>query len=128
MPHRRVQPRMTRDFLVEFDSSEQATQAAATLRSARAANGMPLFDEVDNRGDSLFVTLTYPHDIPEGFDITVDGTTYHNFDQDVVLVAIKNAHHDTLGYFMDTASTPDQAQENLPLKALHGRVLDHFGL
>ena len=58
----RVEPRMSRDFVVSFDSEDGARNAQAVLESARADDGIPLF-EVDNRGRDIFAMLTYPHDI-----------------------------------------------------------------
>jgi hypothetical protein len=61
---KQVVPRMTRDFLVEFDSSDDALHAARLLGSLRlSGEDVPLFADIDNRGLSLFVTLTYPREI-----------------------------------------------------------------
>ncbi len=59
-----VFPRMTRDFLIEFENPQQAVKAQNVLASVRVDNDdVPLFGEIDNRGNSLFVTLTYPDEI-----------------------------------------------------------------
>jgi len=104
VPFVRVEPRMSRDFLVVCRDTEQALQAQARLASAIAnADGLPLF-QVDNRGVDLFVTLTYPREISTGFEITVGQETFSGLDQDVVFVALKNGQHNGTGYFLDTGA------------------------
>src|SRR5271154_4976495 len=45
---RAIYPRMTRDFLVEFDSSDAAAQGAEKLSELVCeADGMPIFGEID---------------------------------------------------------------------------------
>jgi len=104
VPFVRVEPRMSRDFLVVCRNAHQAAQAQARLASAIANEDcLPLF-QVDNRGLDLFVTLTYPRDIPPGFAITVGEETFSGLDQDVVFVALKNGQHNGTGYFLDTGA------------------------
>jgi hypothetical protein len=104
VPFERVEPRMSRDFLVVCRDTEQAMQAQARLAGAIAnKDALPLF-EVDNRGVDLFVTLTYAREIPAGFAITVGQDTFSGLDEDVVFVALKNGQHNGLGYFLDTGA------------------------
>ena len=92
--YRAVHPRMTRDFLVEFDNAESAHRAQAQLASIVAtADNLPIFGKIDNRGDSLFVTLTYPHEIGEAATATHDGRRIALHDL-VAFVAIKNGMHE----------------------------------
>jgi hypothetical protein len=124
----RVQPRMTRDFLVECSSPEQASIAEKLLNSVQAMDGGKIFEEVDNRGQDLFVTLTFPNDITEDMCIRVGNKVFNYFKSDVVFVAIKNGHHDTLGYFIDTQLTPGDLQNNFPIKEIFKMVLNHYGV
>jgi len=104
VPFVRVEPRMSRDFLVVCRDTEQAMQAQARLASAIGNEDcLPLF-QVDNRGVDLFVTLTYPRNISPGFAITVGEETFSGLDQDVVFVALKNGQHNGTGYFLDTGA------------------------
>ncbi len=98
-----VEPRMSRDFVVVCDDVPQATAAQALLASGRDAGGVPLF-EVDNRGTSIFVTLTYPHAIETGFRAQFGQRVIGDFSADVVFEAIKNAHHNQAGYLLDTGA------------------------
>ncbi len=93
-----VYPRMTRDFLLEF-SDEQLAQVAHDVLANVIVGGSDarLFGEIDNRGKSLFVTLTYPHEI-------TSTTTYRFGNQEqqllpeVSFVAIKNGMHQDQGF------------------------------
>lgn len=118
-----VEPRMSRDFVVRFDSDADAVRADAILQSARAPDGTPLF-EVDYRGRSLFVMLTFPHDIDADFQFTIDEKRYSGLKGDVVFVAIKNGEHNGLGSFLDTGHRAGQGTSQFELKELPARVQD----
>ena len=94
---------MSRDFVVVCDDVLQAAAAQALLASGRDAGGVPLF-EVDNRGTSIFVTLTYPHAIKTEFRAQFGQHVIVDFSADVVFEAIKNAHHNQTGYLLDTGA------------------------
>lgn len=126
--HLRVQPRMTRDFLVEFESEEDCAVAESKLRNITSRDGVNIFGEVDNRGKDIFVTLTYPDEINKDFSIKLEGKEYTGFFDDVVFVAIKNGHHDTIGYFIDTQLKPGELEQDFALKKLFGMVMQHFNV
>lgn len=95
---RKVFPRMTRDFLIEFESEQQARAAQDILSRVRVVSeDAALFGDIDNRGNSLFVTLTYPQ------EITAE-TQYQSGDKkaallpEVTFVAIKNGLHQEEGF------------------------------
>ena len=98
-----VESRMSRDFVVVCDDVPQAAAAQALLASGRDAGGVPLF-EVDNRGTSIFVTLTYLHAIETEFRAQFGQRVIGDFSADVVFEAIKNAHHNQTGYLLDTGA------------------------
>lgn len=120
-----VEPRMSRDFLVNCDSSQQALQAERKLVSIIAHDGIPLF-EVDNRGDSLFVMLTYPHEITSQTTARMGNQLVENLLNHVVFVAIKNGEHNGDGFLIDTGA-PATAS-TIPLKTLPQRIAESFGL
>lgn len=101
VPFISVEPRMSRDFLVTCASSDEASRAAAVLESAFDDEGEGLF-EVDNRGDSLFVTLTYASDITDQTIYSIDQRRFADLKGDVAFVAIKNGEHSGVGYFSDS--------------------------
>lgn len=123
-----VKPRMTRDFLVLCKSKELAYKGEALLRSVISEDGVPIFGVVDNRGESLYVTLTYPEDIGPGFKIFGEFGTIDNFKDHVVFVAIKNGKHDTGGYFLDTDCELGHSVGAVPLPTLFKLILKNFGL
>ncbi|ALC12113.1 alkaline phosphatase family protein [Sphingopyxis sp. 113P3] len=123
-----VQPRMSRDFLVEAGSADNAVVIQRRLEMAVGDDGLRLFD-VDNRGDSLFVMLTYPKDIPIGFGFAVGNEHFPDLRRMVNFVAIKNGEHDGIGYLIDTAETADSANgRRVLLSTLPDLVADHFRL
>ena len=93
-----VHPRMTRDFLIEFESNELASTAENILKSIKVLNGgEKVFGEIDNRGKSLFVTLTFPNEIEKHTKISCNTISINLYDE-VVFVAIKNGMHQGKGY------------------------------
>jgi hypothetical protein len=120
-----VEPRMSRDFLLTCSNPAQATNAARKLSRIVADDNIPMF-EVDNRGDSLFVMLTYPHEITAKTTARLDDFTISNLLNHVVFIAIKNGEHNGEGFLIDT---DEQASANpLPLKNLPVKISDSFGL
>jgi hypothetical protein len=109
-----VIPRMTRDFLIEFDNQEQALAAQDVLASVQVdGEDVPLFGEIDNRGNSLFVTLTYPREITSSTQYRMGE---HKFPllPEVSFVAIKNGMHQEEGFAFFTPgiapyAPPDKA-------------------
>lgn len=123
---REVHPRMTRDFLIVFDNSEEALRGEAIIRSVSVNDdGIGLFDDVDNRGHSLFVTLTYPHDVTSKMRISCGEKDLGFLRPSVAFVALKNGQHDGVGFF---ATYPPAAE---PLEVGHVKnireiIFDHF--
>jgi len=127
VPFKRVEPRMSRDFVVYCTGEEEARRAAAVLQSARADCGTPLF-EVENRGSDLFVMLTWPHEIPSDFSYLVGNRRHQGLREEVAFVAIKNGQHNGVGYFLDTGATWGDLPPRFPLAEVPRRVCDAFGL
>jgi hypothetical protein len=123
-------PRMTRDFLVECSDEQAAAEAARQLGSVRVvADGQPVFGEIDRRGASLFVTLTYPKEIAQGFKISDASGRVFDFHDDVAFVAIKNGMHSERGFCFFHGSVASHAMaQGAHVKSLHDAVLSHFGV
>ena len=124
--HSGVHPRMTRDFLIEFNDAEDLKNAEEILSSVVSKDGVKIFSEIDNRGNDLFVTLTYPSDIEDDFSIFIKDKEYTNFKNDIVFVAIKNGHHHTQGYYLDSYRKPNELVKDIPLKNLFTYTMEHF--
>lgn len=127
VPFVRVEPRMSRDFLVVCESADQARAAERRLSLARAHDGAALFT-IDNRGIDLFVMLTYPHEVIRGFTFVIDGETYGDFDKDVAFVALKNGEHDGTGYFLDTGAAAAQSSASMALAEIPVRIMEALGV
>ena len=122
-----IHPRMTRDFLVTFKSIEDANNAQNILSELRIAKkSEPLFGEIENRGDKLFVTLTYPDEMAAA-DILMHGSIKLEILQEVVFVAIKNGMHQSKGFAFFTPDIAKLCPENdSHVKELYSTVINYF--
>jgi hypothetical protein len=126
VPFSNVQARMSRDFLAEFASAETARSAQSTLESVNDSQGSQVF-LVDNRGSSLFVTLVFEKEIPAQTKVTFSGGEISDLSEHVAFVALKNGHHISTGYVLDTEARADAAKA-VPVTDIFDKVLDHFSL
>lgn len=101
IPYNSVETRMSRDFVVTCNNCEDASEAQCRLEMLTSLDNVPLFS-VDNRGSDLFVTLSWPHDIPADFEYRFGNEVRHGLAEAVAFVAIKNGEHDGVGYLIDT--------------------------
>jgi hypothetical protein len=122
----RVEPRMSRDFLVVCANPEAAQAAEQVLRGVLSSDGKPLF-EVDNRGCDLFVMLVRDQDIPEDLTYLSGGKDMGLLKPHVAFVAIKNGQHNGIGYFADSHTEAGQYRESFPLSQIPDRILAAFG-
>lgn len=124
-----VFPRMTRDFLIEFDNTQQAQAAQDVLASVRVVDdGARLFDEIDNRGNSLFVTLTYPKEITAETKYQV-GDRKFSLLSEVSFVAIKNGMHQEEGFAFFTPGAASYApMDKSHVAQLGVNIKRYFGL
>jgi hypothetical protein len=122
-----VEPRMTRDFLVTFNNSDEAVLAELALSELVVeGSNEKLFKDIDNRGDSLFVTLTYPNEITKDTSIMFRGNRLLVYPH-VVFVAIKNGMHQSAGFAFFTSGVASFApSEGAHVKELHGTILSYF--
>jgi hypothetical protein len=119
-----VEPRMSRDFLVRFETEGAAIHGCEVLGKACDVAGERLFEDLERRGSELFVTLTYPHEIDAATRVRVGTREIPDFRRHVALVAIKNGHHDRTGYVVDTGTEVDEDTATvMPLPELHVRVM-----
>lgn len=127
VPLTRVVPLMSRDFVVECGSENEAAIAQGILESVQAKDGTRLF-EVDNRGKDLFAMFTWPTDIGPDFVYTVGERTFEGLRDDVAFVAMKNGQHNGIGYFLDTGLSHAEAGASFPLKDLPVRICEALGV
>lgn len=122
-----VVPRMTRDFLIQFESEHDATDAMKALSSiVNAKDGVALFEEIDHRGNTLFVTLTYPSEIRADSPFVYRSNPIDIY-QDVVFVAVKNGMHHPKGYVFASQEIRRQLPPaNIHVAALFNTVMNYF--
>ena len=120
---------MTRDFVINFESSEQALKAENTLAHVRIEHSnVKVFSEIENRGTSLFVTLTYGNDIDDTTKIICyNDDNRYSLVEHVVFVAIKNGMHDAVGYVVTTKeSLKSSLQDQMHVKDIGKLIIDFF--
>ena len=124
-----VEPRMTRDFVVHCRSTDEAARLTEDLQTVRVVGtGHALFGDIDNRGDSVFVTLTHPDDVPESLEIEFAGRRWP-LHQHVVFVAIKNGMHLATGYAFFHGKAADFAPaEGAHVSGLYHVIKAYFGI
>jgi predicted Fe-Mo cluster-binding NifX family protein len=123
-----VVPRMTRDFLVSFDSIEDAKVAQDKLSKILVDNKIKLFEEIDNRGKDIFVVLTYPFEITKSTVMSFLDKEYI-LDELVTFVAIKNGEHQQKGYaYFSKGLSEFTPSEYNHVSKIHNTVLQFFGI
>ncbi len=113
-----VTPRMSRDFLIEASSKEQASAFEKHLNEFKDSVRDRKVFNVDNRGDSLFVEVVYDEDLVEEMSfegpngISIGGLKYK-----LAFVAIKNGKHNGLGYVF--SNMPMDLPKNIKLTEVY---------
>jgi hypothetical protein len=97
-----VYPRMTRDFLVVFNDPKALDVALEKLKQI-TFDGIPLFDNIEIRDNSLFVTLTYSKLVSSSDLLEINGVKL-NLKDEFVFVALKNGHHSPIGHVLTNFS------------------------
>lgn len=123
-----VSPRMTRDFLIEFANDGQAQSAQLILSAVKVDDGLHLFGEIENRGNSLFVTLTYPNEV-RGLTSYIFNGISRLLEPEVSFVAIKNGMHQSDGFlFCTNGFAPYAPVDNAHVSDLGKSIMMYFDL
>lgn len=125
VPFVRVEPRMSRDFVIFCSDAAQASFASKRLTQLTSVDGRPLFS-VDNRGDSLFVEIVWADEIDADFVYLMDGKPVAGLHKEVAFVAVKNGRHNGVGYFLDTGA--DGETSSFPITDLPARICQACGV
>ncbi len=123
---RSAHQRMSRDFMVEFDTPADAQAAQALLETCVGPDGVRIFGEIENRGASLFVTLSYPSDIGRDFVVHHQGGALKGFRAQVVFVTPKNGEHGAEGFLYDSDGELPPGIP-FPITGIFGLIDAHFG-
>ena len=128
LPYHTVEPRMARDFLINFLNDEDRDLFARALGALRI-EGVPVFGHIDARRKSLFITLDYPHPIDR--KKSMDPNDYlpsdYNFADAVVFVTTKNGVHQGKGFLaIDDKLTTANFTSGDHVSRLYDTILDLF--
>lgn len=115
----RIEPRMSRDFLLAFDTIDAAQAGIALLDQIRCGD-KPFF-KVEDRGDTLFCQVVY-FGPPAGLQsISIKGMVQDHSEK-FVLVSIENGIHQTIGYHLDNRIRKTTDVMRIPLTEVHDRL------
>ena len=137
---------MTEDFVVMFESEEEAAKGEQLLENVKLHNTDPIFYvetgdsavrthatydrifHIENRGDSLYIQLRPSSKaIPESAQVMSGNKVIEDFGKRVSFAQYKNTHHHGDGYFLDTGLT-ERTDQPIPLTSLFDRVLQAFNI
>ena len=124
----KVLPKMTRDFEIIFDNKIKLELAKNILNKIKSKkNNINIFGEIEERDKSLFVVLTYPHEVQKDDIIIVNEKIDLNFFDELAFVAIKNGMHNSKGYvFLSQENNFILPKKPIHVSGLHGIILNHF--
>ena len=119
---------MTRDFEITFANNSDRDKAKSILDDLKLEkDNIKIFNEIDERDKSLFVTLTYPNEIKKNDKILNKRKLDLNLFEEVVFVAIKNGMHDSKGYvFCSSLSEIEVVKKPIHVSTLHNMILSYF--
>ncbi len=123
---RDVHTKMARDFLVTFDSVDDAVEAEKKLSQLKSNEDIKLFDEIDNRGKDLYIVLTYPKEIDKNTKLKLQKKEI-SIEDFVNFVAIKNGEHQSKGFAYFSNGLRDISPDsNSHVSNIHNTVLEYF--
>ena len=117
----KVLPRMSRDFLVEFNSNIDRDIAHKVLKNIRL-NGDYIF-EIDPRERSIFVTLIYGTNIDKDDLLDESDIKIRKY---VSLVALKNGEHRSKGYYLSSQKKSNSNDNPLPVTDIYNDLISAF--
>jgi len=121
--YKKVFPRMTRDFLIEFNNESLAFDAEKLLKKVTIDKKENLFGIIENRGKSLFVTSTYPNELTNANNIYLDDDIILKGLENLTFVAIKNGMHSEEGYMFNNF---EKKSENIEIKEIFFFLKKYF--
>ena len=120
-----ILPRMSRDFLIKFNNNEKASEAAEKIRLIEDQLGNKLFKQVENKGLSLFVSLTYPYEINKK-TLIVGKNFEFSLEEHVVFVALKNGIHSDKGYLFTSENILSKDTPSFHIKEIFKIINKYF--
>ena len=120
---------MTRDFEIQFISNKDLIFAKEIMENIISKkNNIKIFNEIEIRNKSLFITLTYPIEIKKEDQLIINKNLELNFSKEVLFVAIKNGKHDTKGYgFYSPNINFEIPKKSIHVSEINNLILSNFG-
>ena len=129
IPYTKIMPRMTRDFLIYYDSKNEAKIAQKEIEQLQTDKGDKIFGIVDNRGTSLFVSLTFNREITNKIEVfNKDKSIKLNLSEFVSFVALKNGIHDQKGYAYLPRKIGIKSKENFHVKEIFNMIISYYNI
>ena len=112
---------MSRDFLIEVDTTETAARIEHHLNQfSDSVRNKPVFN-VDNRGSSLFVEIVYDEELVDGMTLNgPNNISIGSLREKLAFVAIKNGKHHGTGYLF--SNMPVDLPREIELKEVYDFV------
>ncbi len=122
----KVEPRMSRDFLIKFSNNDDRNKAYEILNKIRLNNQL-LFGILDLRDNSIFATLTYGREIQKN-DFIFSEEKKINVFSETVFVALKNGEHDGHGYLFATGEILEKFDniKNIKITEIKNKIKSFF--
>ena len=124
----KVEPRMTRDFLVSCGNEEDAILVETQLSKVVTRDGTRVFGEIDNRGCDLFVVLDYPFEVTDNTEVLL-GNSWCKLSPEVVFVAVKNGEHEGRGFaYFSPGLVKSMPSNKAHVSKLFNTVCEYFDI
>jgi len=116
----KVEPRMTRDFLISFSNKKDLDFASERLEEINLLNKEQIF-KFEKRVSSIFVSLVISEEINDNYNLFIEKNFCIPLKNYVVFVALKNGMHNDIGYFFSTWET-----NVLHVKDIYNEIRNYF--
>ncbi len=122
----KIFPRMTRDFEITFSNEKNKKNAKEILESIiMEKDSIRIFEDIEERKNSLFVTLSYPNEINKSNKVIKINNQSLDFFNYISFVAIKNGMHDSKGYLYLSENIDYPVSKNsIHVKNLYNIILN----
>jgi hypothetical protein len=121
----KVNKRMTRDFEITFQSNTLRNNALKILTTIKI-NNISVFQDIEIRDKSLFVTLSYSKKITASDYFELNDNKIFIIDH-IIYVAFKNGEHCSTGYaFLSKGINNDVIEKDLNVWKIKDIILNYF--
>ena len=118
----KIEPRMTRDFLVIFKDDNDKNNAIQKLNKLNQINKKEIFS-FEDRNNSIFVTLKLHEEVHKNEQILTQDEKKISIKDHIVFVALKNGMHNSKGYFY---STFGESEEVNNITQIDKKIINFF--